>query len=73
MITLSRKQPPESVARPARPHIAHWIRWLSVPIILGWLALTFVTNTAVPQVEVVGQAQSVPMAAPDAPSTIAIN
>jgi len=73
MITLSRKQPPESVARPARPHIAHWIRWLSVPIILGWLALTFVTNTAVPQVEVVGQEQSVPMAAPDAPSTIAMN
>ena len=73
MITLSRKQPPESAERPARPHIAHWIRWLSVPIILGWLALTVVTNTAVPQVEVVGQEQSVPMAAPDAPSTIAMN
>jgi len=73
MITLSRKLRPEPGERPTRPHIAHWIRWLSVPIILGWLALTFVTNTVVPQVEVVGQAQSVPMAAPDAPSTIAMN
>ena len=73
MITLSRKLRPEPGERPARPHIAHWIRWLSVPIILGWLALAFITNTAVPQVEVVGQAQSVPMAAPDAPSTIAMN
>jgi len=73
MITLSRKLQQEPGERPARPHIAHWIRWLSVPIILGWLALTFITNTAVPQVEVVGQEQSVPMAAPDAPSTIAMN
>ena len=44
-----------------------------MPIILGWLALTVVTNTLVPQIEVVGQAQSVPMAAADAPSTVAMN
>jgi len=73
MITLSRKQPPESVGRPARPHIAHWIRLLSIPIIIGWLALAVVTNTAVPQIEVVGQEQSVPMADQSAPSTIAMN
>jgi RND superfamily putative drug exporter len=68
--------PPE--ARPeaqhaTRPHIARMIRLLAVPIILGWLALAAFTNTAVPQIEVVGQAQSVPMAAQDAPSTIAMN
>jgi RND superfamily putative drug exporter len=68
--------PPE--ARPeaqhaTRPHIARMIRLLAVPIILGWLALAAFTNTAVPQIEVVGQAQSVPMAAEDAPSTIAMN
>jgi RND superfamily putative drug exporter len=56
-----------------RPHIAHLIRILSVPIILVWIALTVYTNTAVPQIEVVGQEQSVPMAAEDAPSTIAMN
>jgi len=53
--------------------IARLIRWLTVPIILGWLALAAFTNTAVPQIEVVGQAQAVPMAAPDAPSTVAMN
>jgi RND superfamily putative drug exporter len=56
-----------------RPHIARLIRLLAVPIILGWLALTAYTNLAVPQIEVVGQEQSVPMAADDAPSTIAMN
>ena len=64
---------PQTDEHGKRPHLAHWIRWLSVPIILGWLALTVVTNTLVPQIEVVGQAQSVPMAAADAPSTVAMN
>ena len=73
MITLNKGDRPQVDEHGNRPHIAHWIRWLSVPIILGWLALTVFTNIAVPQVEVVGQAQSVPMAAPDAPSTIAMN
>ena len=73
MITLNKGDRPQVDEHGNRPHIAHWIRWLSVPIILAWLALTVFTNIAVPQVEVVGQAQSVPMAAPDAPSTIAMN
>ncbi len=73
MITLSKGERPQIDEHGKRPHIAHWIRWLSVPIILGWLALTVVTNTLVPQIEVVGQEQSVPMAAADAPSTIAMN
>ncbi|WP_328355275.1 MMPL family transporter [Mycobacterium sp. NBC_00419] len=73
MITLNKKDRPQADEHGKRPHIAQWVRWLSVPIILGWLALTVVTNVVVPQIEVVGQAQSVPMAAPDAPSTIAMN
>lgn len=56
-----------------KPALAQWIRRLSVPIILGWLILTVFTNTAVPQVEIVGQEQSVPMSAEDASSTIAMN
>ena len=72
MITLPKRQRAPADEPAARPHIAHWIRRLAVPIILGWLALTIVTNTAVPQIEVVGQEQSVPMADPNAPSTIAM-
>src|ERR1700761_9089072 len=55
-----------------RPLIARMIRWLSVPIILGWLALTVVVNVVAPQLEVVGAAHSVAMTARDAPSTIAM-
>ena len=72
MITLA-KRVDEAPGRSGRQHIAQWIRRLSVPIILGWLALAVISNTAVPQIEVVGQQQSVPMANPDAPSTIAMN
>ena len=73
MTTLLKRREPTHGERPARPHIAHWIRLLALPIIIGWLALAFITNSAVPQVEVIGQEQSVPMAAEDAPSTIAMN
>src|SRR5258708_34263705 len=55
-----------------RPFIARTIRWLSVPIILGWLALTVVVNVVAPQLEEVGAAHSVAMTAKDAPSTIAM-
>ena len=55
-----------------RPLIARTIRWLSVPIILGWLALAVVVNVVAPQLEVVGAAHSVAMTAKDAPSTIAM-
>ena len=81
MITLSRRgmgrndRPPRSPAAPqaAPPRTAELIRRPSIPIILGWLALTVVTSVAVPSVEVVGQERSVSMAAADAPSTIAMN
>src|ERR1700758_5021489 len=55
-----------------RPLVARAIRWLSVPIILGWLALTVVVNVVAPQLEEVGAAHSVAMTAKDAPSTIAM-
>lgn len=71
MITLPHAHP--EAQRPTRPSIARLIRWLALPIILGWLALAAYTNVAVPQIEVVGQAQAVPMAAQDAPSTVAMN
>ena len=73
MITLNKRRDAAHVERPARPHIAHWIRLMSLPIILIWIGLTLLTNIAVPQVEVVGQEHSVPMSADDAPSTIAMN
>ena len=73
MITLSKRRRREPVEKVSRPHIAQWIRRLAIPIIMGWLALTVITNVAVPQIEAVGQEQSVPMAAQDAPSTIAMN
>src|SRR6201988_3891442 len=55
-----------------RPVIARIIRWLCVPIILGWLALTVVVNVVAPQLEEVGAEHSVAMTAKDAPSTIAM-
>jgi len=76
MITLARQRGPAAnhAEQPhSRSRLAHLIRWLSLPIIVGWIALAVYTNIAVPQIEVVGQEQSVPMAAADAPSTIAMN
>src|SRR6201981_2913730 len=55
-----------------RAFIARAIRLLSVPIILGWLALTVVVNVVAPQLEEVGAEHSVAMTAKDAPSTIAM-
>ncbi len=52
--------------------LPRWIRFLAVPIILGWIALAGFLNVAVPQLEVVGQEHSVSMSAHDAPSVIAI-
>jgi putative drug exporter of the RND superfamily len=57
------------VSRRSLPHtIAHTIRWLSVPIVLFWLAVAAITNVLVPQLEVVGQAHNVALSSPDAPS-----
>ncbi len=41
---------------------------MSIPIVLGWLALLFLLNTTVPQLEEVGKAHTVSMSPRDAPS-----
>src|ERR1700751_3897620 len=69
-MTTRHSLPSDPEAR--RPVIARMIRWLSMPIILGWMALTVVVNVVAPQLEVVGKAHSVAMTAKDAPSTIAM-
>jgi RND superfamily putative drug exporter len=52
----------------AHPAIPRMIRLFSVPILLGWLALTVIVNVVVPQLEIVGQRHAVSMAPNDAPS-----
>jgi len=52
----------------AHPAIPRMIRWFSVPILLGWLALIVIVNVVVPQLETVGQSHAVSMAPNDAPS-----
>ena len=52
--------------------VAKWIRRLSIPIILGWIAIIAVVNVVVPQLETVGQMQAVSMSPDDAPSMIAM-
>ena len=51
-----------------RPAIPRFIRLFCVPILLGWLALTAVLNMVVPQLEAVGEANSVSLTPDDAPS-----
>src|SRR5882757_6850234 len=56
----------------AHAAIPRMIRLFSVPILLGWLALTVIVNVVVPQLETVGQRHAVSMAPNDAPSMQAI-
>jgi RND superfamily putative drug exporter len=58
--------------RTEQSKIAHLIRILAVPIVLGWLALTVITNVVVPSLETVGEAHTVSMNAEDAPSTVSM-
>ena len=55
-----------------RSKIAHAIRVLAVPIVLGWMALTVITNVVVPSLEKVGEAHTVSMNAQDAPAFISM-
>ena len=52
----------------AHPLVPRFIRLFSVPILLGWLALTVLVNVISPQLEVVGEAHAVSLAPNDAPS-----
>jgi RND superfamily putative drug exporter len=58
--------------RSATHTVAKAIRWLSVPIVLFWLAVAAITNVLVPQLEVVGEAHNVALSPTDAPSLQAI-
>src|ERR1700754_1978839 len=51
-----------------RPVIAHSLRILAVPIILFWVAVAVLVNVIAPQLEVVGELHSAPMAPEDVPS-----
>jgi putative drug exporter of the RND superfamily len=57
---------------PARSKIAQFIRAFAPFIVLGWLALTVVSNVAVPPLETVGEAHTVSMNAKDAPSMMSM-
>ena len=48
MITLSKGERPQTDEHGKRPHLAHWIRWLSVPIILFWIAMAVLVNVIAP-------------------------
>ncbi|MUM21709.1 RND family transporter [Mycobacterium sp. CBMA271] len=54
------------------PFIAGLIRRLSVPIIVGWLAIIAVVTFAVPSLEQVGRESSVPLVPQKAPSFLAM-
>jgi putative drug exporter of the RND superfamily len=61
--------PAESDAqRPKRPYLPHAIRLFSIPIVLFWIAVAVLVNVLAPQLEVVGELHSAPMAPEDAPS-----
>ena len=61
-----------SDTQPERSRIAYYIRRLAVPVLLGWLLLTVVTNVVVPPLETVGEAHTVSMNAKDAPSMMSM-
>jgi putative drug exporter of the RND superfamily len=48
--------------------LAQWIRRMSIPIVLGWLALLFVLNAVVPQLEEVAKDNQVSMSPSNAPA-----
>src|SRR3954453_6558718 len=55
-----------------RPLFAHSLRILGVPIILFWIVVAVGVNVLAPQLEVVGEQHSAPMAPEDAPSMVAM-
>jgi RND superfamily putative drug exporter len=53
---------------PKRPYLPHLIRLFSIPIVLFWVFIAVLVNVISPQLEVVGELHSAPMAPEDAPS-----
>ena len=64
--------PAPAAEQTRRTGLAKWIRRLSIPIIVGWIAVVALLNVTVPQLEVVGQMRSVSMSPQEAPSVIAM-
>src|SRR6476620_326958 len=64
--TLPEAEP--TAAHPKRPFFAHALRILALPIILFWVLFAVLVNVIAPQLEVVGEMHSAPMAPEDAPS-----
>ena len=62
----------EPTGKPKRAVLPHTIRILAVPIILFWVAIAVLVNVIAPQLEVVGELHSAPMAPEDAPSMVAM-
>ncbi|WP_048632424.1 MMPL/RND family transporter [Mycolicibacterium aurum] len=60
------------MAHAGRSGIGRVIRVLAVPIVLGWVLLTVLTNVAVPPLEKVGEAHTVGLSAKDAPSMVSM-
>ncbi len=59
----------DTATRPAnRPLLAHGLRILALPIVLFWIGVAVLVNVVAPQLEVVGELHSAPMAPEDAPS-----
>ncbi|MET4431363.1 MMPL family transporter [Mycolicibacterium sp. 624] len=66
---MTHTAPPATAAdQHKRPLFAHALRILAVPIILFWIAFAVTVNVVAPQLEVVGELHSAPMAPEDAPS-----
>ncbi|WP_029114471.1 RND family transporter [Mycobacterium sp. URHB0044] len=57
-----------ATAHQKRPVFAHALRILALPIILFWILFAVLVNVIAPQLEVVGEQHSAPMAPEDAPS-----
>ncbi|BBZ26021.1 membrane protein [Mycolicibacterium madagascariense] len=64
--------PTETTEHPRRPYFPHLIRVLSIPIVLFWIVVAVIVNVIAPQLEVVGELHSAPMAPEDAPSMTAM-
>ena len=59
---------PETAGTPKRAFVPRLIGILALPIVLFWVAVAVLVNVVAPQLEVVGELHSAPMAPEDAPS-----
>ena len=63
-----REAPPRVDQPLIPPFLPRMIHRLALPVVLVWLGIVFVTNTAAPQLEVVAKNQAVSMSPTDSPS-----